>query len=222
MTYYYIKVVLNLTFDFLQMRMMTPCSNGYRINWTRRSRAARPLRTTSPCPTVSGTASRWDSMPRSSRCTDCQVSWVKLDWIKLDIEIFPGNSFFFLVCIVKCEYMSLFWNPFTWILCPVLFYSLYVNVCEICLCLCNSVETPMYMVSILFVCPCRWFLRPVLCACVPGGEGPHYGGDAGGVRQGGEVCDPEARLWKLPVGSQVSRWPKGKRVLSFSFIELLR
>lgn len=67
------------------------------------------------------------------------------------------------------------------------------------------VETSLYKVSILFVHPCRWFLRPVLCACFPRGEGPHYGGDAGGVRQGGEVCDPEARLRKLPVGSQVPR-----------------
>lgn len=125
MTYYYIKVLLNLTFDFLQMRMMTPCSNGYRINWTRRSRAARPLRTTSPCPTVSGTASRWDSMPRSSRCTDCQVSRVKLDWINLDIENFPGNSFFFPmysqvgihVFILKSLYMDFMPSAFLFFIC---------------------------------------------------------------------------------------------------------
>lgn len=62
-------------------------------------------------------------MPRSSRCTDCQVSQVKLDTINLDTENFPGNSFFIL-CNVKCKYMSLFWNPFTWILCPVLLPSI--------------------------------------------------------------------------------------------------
>lgn len=77
------------------------------------------------------------------------------------------------------------------------FHTLYVKMCRVCLCLCNSVETSLYKVSILFVHPCRWFLRPVLCASFPRGEGPHYGGDARGVRQGGEVCDPEARLRKL-------------------------
>lgn len=148
MIYYYIKVFLNLIFDFLQMRMMIFCFNGYRINWTRRSRAVRFLRIIFFCFIVLGIALRWDLMLRSSRCTDCQVSRVKFDWINLDIENFFRKFIFFF------QYVQLSVN-----ICfcfEIFLYGFYVQCFFIFYMLMCVKYVFVYVIVLRYLC--RWFL----------------------------------------------------------------